>query len=45
MEFLPNSGYAFPVSRHSWHGREEVPDALGERHSILLFYFRDPSRW
>jgi hypothetical protein len=45
MPFLPNSGYAFPVSRRSWHGREAVPEALGERHSILLFYFRDPSRW
>lgn len=45
MDFLPNSGYAFPVGRHTWHGREEVPGALGERHSILLFYFRDPSRW
>jgi hypothetical protein len=45
MPFLPNSGYAFPVGRRSWHGREEVPEALGERHSILLFYFRDPARW
>jgi hypothetical protein len=45
MPFLPNSGYAFPVGRRSWHGREEVPEALGERHSLLLFYFRDPSRW
>lgn len=44
MEFLPNSAYAFPVGRHSWHGREEIPDASGERNSILLFYYRDPSR-
>lgn len=45
MPFLPNSGYAFPVGRRSWHGREAVPEVLGERHSLLLFYFRDPSRW
>jgi hypothetical protein len=45
MPFLPNSGYAFPVGRHSWHGRDAMPETLGERHSILLFYFRDPSRW
>ena len=44
MEFLPNSGYAFPVGRHSWHGREAIPEASGERNSILLFYYRDASR-
>jgi hypothetical protein len=44
MEFLPNSAYAFPVGRHSWHGREEIPEASGERNSILLFYYRDASR-
>lgn len=44
MEFLPNSGYAFPVGRHSWHGREAIPDACAERNSILLFYYRDASR-
>lgn len=44
MEFLPNSGYAFPVGRHTWHGRETVPDDAGERNSILLFYYLDPAR-
>jgi hypothetical protein len=44
MEFLPNSAYAFPVGRHSWHGRDAIPDASGERNSILLFYYRDASR-
>ncbi len=39
VPFLPNSGYAFPVGRHSWHGREAVPETLDERHSILHFYF------
>lgn len=44
MEFLPNTGYLFPVGSRSWHGREEVPAGSGERNSILLFYYRDPSR-
>jgi hypothetical protein len=44
FEFLPNSGDAFAVGRHSWHARERVPKHTGERHSILLFYYRDPSR-
>jgi hypothetical protein len=44
LEFLPNSGYVFPVGRRSWHGREEVPAGAGERNSILLVYYRDASR-
>lgn len=44
MEFLPNTGYLFPVGRRSWHGREEVPAGAGERNSILLVYYRDASR-
>jgi hypothetical protein len=44
FDFLPNSGYAFAVGRHSWHGRERVPNDAGERNSILLFYYSDPSR-
>ncbi len=44
LPFLPNSGYAFPVGAHSWHGRDEVPQSCGERNSILLFYYRDGSR-
>ncbi len=44
LEFLPNTGYLFPVGSRSWHGREEVPAGAGERNSILLVYYRDPSR-
>lgn len=44
LAFLPNTGYLFPVGSHSWHGREEVPAGAGERNSILLVYYRDPSR-
>jgi len=44
LAFLPNTGYLFPVGSRSWHGREEVPAGAGERNSILLVYYRDPSR-
>lgn len=44
LDFLPNTGYMFPVGRHSWHGRPEVPAGSGERLSILLVYYRDASR-
>jgi hypothetical protein len=44
LEFLPNTGYLFPVGSRSWHGREEIPAGAGERNSILLVYYRDPSR-
>jgi len=44
LEFLPNTGYLFPVGSRSWHGREEVLAGAGERNSILLVYYRDPSR-
>lgn len=44
LEFLPNTGYLFPVGFRSWHGREQVPAGAGGRNSILLVYYRDPSR-
>jgi hypothetical protein len=44
LEFRPNSGYGFPVGRKSWHGREELPGTAGERNSLILFYYRDPSK-
>lgn len=44
MAFVPNSGYAFPVGRRTWHGRETVPEGTAERNSILLFYYRDAAR-
>ena len=44
FDFAPNSGYAFPVGRRTWHGRDAVPDTAGERNSILLFYYLDSSR-
>ena len=37
--FLPNSGYAFIVGKKSWHGRETVPEGLGERYSLMNIYY------
>ncbi len=37
--FLPNSGYAFIVGKKSWHGREPVPEGLGERYSLMNIYY------
>ena len=38
--FLPNSGYAFIVGQKSWHGRESVPEGLGERFSLMNIYYK-----
>ena len=38
--FLPNSGYAFIVGQKSWHGRESVPEGLGERYSLMNIYYK-----
>lgn len=37
--FAPNSGYAFAVGPKSWHGREKLPIASGERNSLMLIYY------
>lgn len=42
--FLPNSGYAFAVTRNSWHGREKIAGRHGDRYSIITFYLRDDVR-
>jgi hypothetical protein len=42
--FLPNSGYGFAVSGHSWHGRDLVPMASGVRNSLLLIYYNQPNK-
>jgi hypothetical protein len=39
FSFAPNSGYAFAVGQRSWHGRETVPMASGERNSLMLIYY------
>lgn len=42
--FEPNSAYAFAVGRRSWHGRETVPMASGERNSLMLIYYAVPGK-
>lgn len=44
MQFLPASGYAFPVrQKESWHSAPMTTEADGERRSIILTYFVDGS--
>lgn len=48
MQFLPASGYAFPVQKEeSWHSAETTTAADGERMSIMLTYYvqNTPSLW
>jgi hypothetical protein len=39
LEFLPNTGYAFPVKADSWHSVEQMTDSDGERNSLMLIYY------
>lgn len=42
MQFVPSSGYAFPVMRkESWHSAPQTTEADGERQSIMLTYYVD----
>ncbi len=48
MEFLPASGYAFPVQElESWHSAAQTTQADGERRSIMLTYYvqNTPKTW
>ena len=42
--FAPNSGYAFAVGPKSWHGRDKVPMASGERNSLMMIYYAQPGK-
>ena len=44
FSFAPNSGYAFAVGPKSWHGRDTVPMASGERNSLMLIYYAQPGK-
>jgi hypothetical protein len=44
FSFQPNSAYAFAVGSKSWHGRETVPMASGERNSLMLIYYAEPNK-
>jgi hypothetical protein len=40
LQFLPASGYAFPVMRHeSWHSVAQTSEADGVRDSLMLTYY------
>jgi len=44
MQFLPASGYAFPVARtKSWHSAANASEADGERVSMMVTYYLDES--
>jgi hypothetical protein len=44
MQFLPASGYAFPVARtKSWHSAANVGERDGERVSMMVTYYLDQS--
>jgi hypothetical protein len=44
FRFEPGSGYGLAVGRWSWHGVEKIPSEAGVRDSLMLVYYRDPSR-
>jgi len=44
FSFSPNSAYGFAVGPRSWHGRDTVPMASGERNSLMLIYYAQPGK-
>lgn len=45
MPFLPSSGYAFAVTRASWHSVPVTGQRAGERNSLMLtYYVQDTAR-
>jgi len=46
MQFLPSSGYAFPVSlTKSWHSAATVAEEDGERVSMMVTYYVADTLW
>ncbi|MCY4149990.1 MAG: hypothetical protein OXF73_11725 [Gammaproteobacteria bacterium] len=41
VPFLPNSGYAFPVTKNSWHGVDVTPPEAPERNSLMMIWYVD----
>lgn len=39
LEFLPNTGYAFPVSSESWHSVKKMDSADRPRNSLMVIYY------
>ena len=41
VPYLPNSGYAFPVTEGSWHGVDPIPPGAPPRDSLMLVWYVD----
>ena len=41
VPYLPNSGYAFPVTEGSWHGVDPIPPGAPPRDSLMLIWYVD----
>ena len=39
IPYLPNSGYAFPVTDNSWHGVRTIPAGAPDRDSLMLVWY------
>lgn len=39
LPFLPNSGYAFPVTTQSWHSVAQMRESDGARNSLMLIWY------
>lgn len=39
VPYLPNSGYAFPVTEGSWHGVDPIPPGAPPRDSLMLVWY------
>jgi len=42
VDYLPNTAYAFTVSRRSWHGTEFRHASAKPRNSMMLIYYAQP---
>jgi len=41
LEFTPNNGYCFAVSKYSWHSVRPMSPEDGTRNSLMLLYYAD----
>ncbi|MCE9543521.1 MAG: DUF3876 domain-containing protein [Verrucomicrobia bacterium] len=39
LDFLPNTGYAFPVSPESWHSVQKMDSSDRPRNSLMVIYY------
>jgi hypothetical protein len=41
LEFLPNTGYCFAVTKKSWHDVDTMQENDKARHSLMMLYFME----